>query len=163
MESIPTKPKHWIQRLSRHCHSYGISSSPQAKPGSSSARPAPAPPAPTAVWGHRDTRTHSHTKPALHSLPETPTLSPQLPGLITAASLQASCGPAGASVLAKRSPGSVFRPRPSLGAAEPERAAGRGGRRPVPQQQRCGALPENERGRSRESPRSGRAAVGAGA
>lgn len=37
--------------------------------------------------------------------------------------------------------------------------AGRGGRRPDP----SGALPENGPGRSRESPRSGRAAVGAGA
>lgn len=113
--------------------------------------------------GHGDTRTHSHTKPTLHPLPEGWTLSPQLPALIAAASLQAFCGSAGASVLAKRPPGSECRPGPSLGAAEPERAARQPGgvAETGPQQQRCGALPENQPGRSRQSSRSGRAVAGA--
>lgn len=116
--------------------------------------PAPAPPAPTAVRGQGDTRTPAHTKPAPHPLPDRSALSPQLPALITAAPLQAFCGSAGASVPAKRPPGTESRPGPSLGAAEPERAAGQprgaaGGRT----RHSSGAeLPESEPGRGGRAP-----------
>lgn len=162
MGSIPTKPKHWIQSLDRHCHSSGISRSPQASPGRSRARPAPAPPAPTAAWGHRDTRTHTHKTSSAFSAPEA-NAAPAVtgsdhccfsPGFLR---LGWSVCPGEAISRRRVPPGSL------PGAAEPERAARRGGRRADPQQLRSGALPESEAGRSRESPRSGRAALGVSA
>lgn len=142
MGSIPTKPKHLdaasrsaVSRL-RHLQQ------PGGQPGRGRARPAPAPPAPTAVWGHRDTA-HTRARNQLCVLP--PRAVPAVtgsdhccfsPGFLR---LGWSVCP-GEAISRQRVP-----PGPSLGAAEPERAAGRGGRRPDSDSS-GGSLPENEPG-----------------
>lgn len=111
-DQFPQNLSTWMQRLGRQCHSNGTCSSPGASPGRAGLAQLPRPP-PRQRCGDTGTpHTPAHETNSAFSSRE---LSPRLPALITAASLQAFCGSAGASVLARRSPDSESRPAPPSG------------------------------------------------
>lgn len=142
MGSIPTKPKHLDAASRSSVSQQRHLQQPRGQPGQGRARPAPAPPAPTAVWGHRDTA-HTCTRNQLCVfLPRAvPAVTGSDHGCFSPGFLRLgwSVGP-GEAISRQRVP-----PGPSLGAAEPERAARRGGRRPDSDSS-GGSLPENEPG-----------------
>lgn len=166
MGSIPTNPKPWICRRSSYRHSYGISSCPQVNAARVRARPAPPFPAPIKVGGQRAAHVHKQNQPFIlcptgqrcpHSYQSAHCCS--FPGF-----LGLSCRFCPGQVISwqqvpSRSPGA----RSPAGGGAGEAGSRAGGRRPNPPHQSSGSLPVSELGRSQESSRYGRAAVGAAA
>lgn len=161
-DQFPQNLSTWIQRLGRHCHSYGIFSSPQASPGRGRARPAPAP-LPRQRCG--DTRTPAQT----HTPNQFCLLCPRGQRCPNSYHSDHCCfSPGFLRTGWSVCPGEAISrqrvaPRPLPRGRGTGAGSWEGWPEAGPEQQRSGALPENDPGRSRESPRSGRAAVGAGA